>query len=94
MRHLSTIIAQPSLRHLEFLTSSFCDLIDQFDWPVQCKLQHLAMQSYAKERVVDGSGWKELIKKKLSFFLKKLEIFHFLSLLITISAQWNDFIGI
>ena len=54
VRHLSTIIAQPSLRRLEFLTFDLCDLIDQFEWPVQCKqLQYLAMISYEKTRVVE-----------------------------------------
>ena len=77
VRHLSTIIAQPSLRRLEFLTSSLSDLIDQFDWPVQCKLQHLTMQSYVRERVVAilldasdletlviGAGMESLTKKE------------------------------
>ena len=86
VRHLLKIMAQPSLRRLEFLTSSLCDLIDQFDWPVQCKLQHLAMQSYAKERVVDilldashletlvvGTGMESMMKKQ-SYGNKRLSL--------------------
>ena len=47
--HLLSIIAQPSLRCLELFSSDLCRRISKFKWPVQCKLQYLAM-TYCSER--------------------------------------------
>ena len=45
------IISQPTLIRLRLLREGICELIDQLEWPVECKLQHLTMACVTKKRL-------------------------------------------
>lgn len=42
-QYLSSILAQPSLLHLELLTLNLSQLVAQHDWPGQCKLRYIEL---------------------------------------------------
>ena len=50
--HLSAIISQPTVRQLELLGTQGSNLIDEFLWPLQCKLRHVALENCQGEQVL------------------------------------------
>ena len=58
LEHLSSIIEQPSLRHLELRDATLSKMIDQCQWSVQCKLRYLRIvvdQQNLVPRMIDRS---------------------------------------
>ena len=49
--HLSSIISQPTFLRLGLLTRDLCELNDQLEWPIECKLQYLRMASCTKAQM-------------------------------------------
>jgi hypothetical protein len=41
------------VNHLELLGEDLSDWIDQIEWPTQCKLEHLTMEFYSRERLLN-----------------------------------------
>lgn len=45
LEQLSAIISQPTLRQLELLSTHGSNLIDEFQWPLQCKLRRVILEN-------------------------------------------------
>jgi hypothetical protein len=50
--HLSAIINQPTLLHLELLGAQASNLIDKVQLLIQCKLQHISLENYEGKRML------------------------------------------
>ena len=53
VQRLSSIIGQPTFLRLRLLNRSLCELIDQLQWPIECKLRSLTMEFYTEKRSLD-----------------------------------------
>ena len=49
--HLSSILGQPTFVRLRLLSEGLCELIDQLEWPAECKLQYLTMEFFTEKQV-------------------------------------------
>ena len=51
VEHLSSIIGQPTFLRLRLLSRDLCEVIDQLEWPAECKLQYQRMTSCTIEQL-------------------------------------------
>ena len=52
-QYFSSIIGQLTFLRLRLLSEGLCELIDQFEWPVQCKLQYLTMAFFTEKQLCE-----------------------------------------